>query len=213
MPGRRISHGRLPVLIIFSTFCFLTSTLQAQRPSDQYKAALLSGRTEPRVRAFVAVCLGTERLPKPVQIYSQGAWFVTEDLASQVRDEGSDDDGTAQVWAIDSKPRAISMWVHDDEFDRHTLACLNDHGIVTRLQNEYMPGLSEPDLHWVFIHTFTLVTGNKYHSASRYTDWTGHPVSAPRLTSEDRDFIAGERHYTQWSNFDFATVYDQDHQK
>jgi hypothetical protein len=194
------------VLAAFFSFFIFRFPLQAQRPSDRYRTAMLAGRTEPQVKAFVASCLGTASSLKPLQLYSQGSWFVATDLAAHMKDQGSDDDGTAQVWELSRKPRALSLWVHDDEFDRHTLACLNDQGLVTRLINEYMPGLSEPDLHWIYIHTFTLVANQQYRSSGRYTDWNGHPISPPKLTSEDRDFIAGERQYKRWTDFDFASA-------
>ena len=187
------------LLLLFSGI-----SLYAQRPSERYQAITTAGRIEARARAFVAACLGTQKLPKPVQLYSQGAWFVTPDLASHIRQQGNDDDGTAQVWQLNGKPRAVYQWTHDGEFDRNTLACLNENGIVARQINEYMPGLSEPELHYIFIHTFTLAAGGQYRSSSRFTNWNGQPIPAPRLTSEDRDFIAGERRYTKWNDFDLA---------
>jgi len=203
----RLRH--IPVLTAF-LFLLFSISLRAQRPSQRYQATIEAGKLEPRVRAFVAACLHTEKLPKPVQLYSQGGWFVTPDLATHIKDQGSDDDGTAQVWSIDSKPRAVSLWVHDDEFDRSTLACLDDKGTVTRQVNEYMPGTSEPDLHWISIHSFTLAANGKSQMSSRYTDWDGHPMVTPGLTSEDRDFIAGERRYAKWSDFDFAGALARD---
>jgi hypothetical protein len=200
-----VTHGRRNSVLTLISFLFLYSPfLQSQRPSERYQAATEAGRIEPALRAMVAACLGTRILPSPVQLYSQGAWFVTPDLAKHMKEQGSDDDGTAQVWRLNGRPRAVSQWTHDDEFDRHTFACMNDAGIVTRQENEYMPGLSEPDLHWVSIHIFTRLPDGKYRTASRYTDWTGHAIPPPKLTSEDRDFIAGERRYTQWKDFDFA---------
>jgi hypothetical protein len=176
----------------------------------RYQQTVEANRIESRVRAFATACLETERLPKPVQLYAQGAWFVTADLAAHIKEQGSDDDGTAQVWEQQGQPRAVSLWVHDDEFDRSTLACLDNRGVVTRQINEYMPGNSEPDLHWIFVHTFTLEAGKAaYREASYYTDWNRTRIHAPKLTSEDRDFIAGERRYKHWSDFDFARAVAQ----
>jgi hypothetical protein len=192
-------------IVLAAALLFFTFSLQAQRPSLRYQQTIEAGRIEPRIRSFVEACLHTETLPRPIQLYSQGDWFVTPDLASHIRQQGSDDDGTAQVWQLDGRPRAVSMWVHDDEFDRSTLACLDDNGTVSRQVNEYMPGMSEPDLHWIYIHSFTLLTPSaKYRSDGHYTDWNRKPIHAPRLTSEDKDFIAGERQYRKWSDFDFA---------
>ena len=168
-----------------------------------------AGRIEPRVKAFVSTCLRTATLPKPVQLYSQGGWFVTPDLPTHIREQGSDDEGTAQVWELHHQPRAVSLWVHDDEFDRSTLACLDDKGTVHRQINEYMPGLSEPDLHWIYVHTFNLQAGGNYHASGHYTDWNRVAIHAPKLTSEDKDFIAGERQYARWNDFDFATALDR----
>ena len=71
------------LLLLFSGI-----SLYAQRPSERYQAITTAGRIEARARAFVAACLGTQKLPEPVQLYSQGAWFVTPDLASHIRQQG-----------------------------------------------------------------------------------------------------------------------------
>ena len=204
----RCSRTRLLASPFF--FFLFGISLQAQRPSERYQATVKAGRVEPRVKSFVAACLERQTLPKPVQLYSQGSWFVTPDLATHMSQQGSDDDGTAQVWEVDSKPRALSLWTHDDEFDRDTLACLNEAGVVTKQVNEYMPGLSEPELHYIAIHTFSLAAGGKYRTSSRYTDWNGRAIAQPKLTTEDRDFIAGERRYTKRSDFDFADALQRD---
>ncbi len=197
-----------PLLAVIAFF-FHISTSQAQRPSMVYAASLQRKVLEPRVQRFVSACMSGSRAAAPLQLFSQGSWFVTTDLASHVKLEGSNDDGTAMVWITNGHPRALSVWVHDDEFDRSTLACLNESGAVTRQINEYMPGESEPDLHWIYIHTFLLSHDGRYRSADSYTDWQRRPMHAPRLTSEDRDFIAGERHYTRWQDFDFAAAVDR----
>jgi len=189
-------------------FSFVASA-EAQRPSERFKATLLHGSLEPRVRSFVSSCLGATSIPKPLQMYSQGAWFVTSDLVGHVRQDGYNDDGTAQLWELQGKPRAVSLWVHDDEFDRSTLACLNAGGTVTRQVNEYMPGLSEPNLHWIFVHTLTLEKNGQYRASGHYTDWDRHPIAAPKLTSEDQDFIAGERQFHQWKDFDFVSAVER----
>ncbi len=198
--------SRTPLLasVLLSSFLSVPSFPQSLRPSERYQAMLQRGTLEPRVRSFVSICLHASVLPRPVQFYSQGAWFVTPDLALHIKQDGSDDEGTAQVWEAAGKPRAVSVWIHDDEFDRTTLACLNDAGVVMRQVNAYMPGLSEPDLHWICIHSFIRIPPGRYRLSSRYTDWNSHPIAPPKLTSEDRDFIAGERHYEHWNDFDFA---------
>ncbi len=183
--------------------------LFAQRPSVTYALSLQHRVLEPRVRRVLSTCNPGILTQPPVQLFSQGGWFTTSDLALHVRQEGSNDDGTAMVWMIDGHPRALSVWVHDDEFDRSTLACLNEKGIVTRQINEYMPGDSEPDLHWIYIHKFQLAAGGHYQVTGSYTDWQRRAIHAPPLTSEDRDFIAGERRYTRWEDFDFAPTVDR----
>jgi hypothetical protein len=191
-------------MILFFLVLFTTPSLRAQRPSDRYKATVQAGRLEPRVRTFVNACLHKAALPKPVQLYSQGEWFMTPSLPEHMQQQGNNDDGTAQIWLLDGHPRAVSLWVHDDEFDRSTLACLDEKGVVTRQINEYMPGMSEPDLHYIYVHTFTLGPHGKYRATGYYTDWNRVTIHTPKLTSEDRDFIAGERQYVKWNDFDFA---------
>ena len=200
---RRIRSLRIQFITLLFLY-FFSFSLQAQRPSERYKATVQSSRLEPRVRTFISACLHKSALPKPIQLYAQGAWFVTSDLPEHIRQQGNNDDGTAQVWQLNGRPRAVSLWVHDDEFDRSTLACLDDKDVVIRQINEYMPGTSEPDLHYIYVHTFTLGPSGKYHAAGSYTDWDRHAIRPPKLTSEDRDFIAGERQYQKWKDFDFA---------
>ncbi len=207
-----MTHCRRDCVLTFISFLFLFSSfLHAQRPSERYQSLARVGRVEPHVKAFVSACLQTKALPGPVQLFSQGAWYATPDLAQHMKEQGADDDGTALVWPGNGKPKAVSQWVHDDEFDRHTLACMNSAGVVTHFINEYMPGLSEPDLHWIYVHSFVLTAGGKFQARGRYTDWNGRTIAAPKLTSEDRDFIAGERQYTRWSDFDFASAFERTH--
>ena len=203
-----LARWRTPAitLLVFFSSSF---SLQAQRPSERYKARVQTGRLEPRVRTFINTCLRRAVLPKAIELYSQGAWFVTPDLPEHMKQQGNNDDGTAQVWQIDGKPRALSLWVHDDEFDRSTVACLDDKGTVTKQINEYMPGMSEPDLRYIYVHAFTLEPNGKYRAAGYYTDWNRVAIHAPKLTSEDRDFIAGERQYEKWNDFDFADALDR----
>jgi hypothetical protein len=183
-----------------------TPVLHAQSPYRTYLAEVQHGVLGGRVRSFVSECTA-DRLPRPEQFYSQGGWFRTEDLAQQTRDQGDDDDATAEVWFVAGKPRAVYQWTHDDEFDRDLLACLDPQGRVIRTVSRYMPGGSEPNQHWIYLHTQTVnpATGQRT-SHGRFTTWSGQPIGTPRWSQEDQDFIAGEPVYRKWTDFDFAKI-------
>jgi hypothetical protein len=153
---------------------------------------------------FVSDCLGSAP-PHPLQFYSHGGWYPTEDLRQQLLDHPGTVEAVAMVWKLAGQPRAVYQWNHDGEFNRDLVACLDSNGKVTRSQSHYTPGDSEPDQRWIYIHTLTTAGhhGNLVGSG-RFTDRQGHPMGHPQLTPEDQDFIAGERIYHRWSDFDFA---------
>lgn len=183
--------------------------LYAQRPYDAYLAAMKRGVIEPHVHAFVAKCIGGTTA-RPRGFYSQGGWFATDNLPSHMRDAGADVDATAYVWTVSGKPRAVYLWTHDNEFDRDLLACMDASGKVTHSITGYMPGRSEPHQHWILIHTLDWNPRTSQYAAHvRFTDWQGRPMGRPHMSSEDQDFIAGERIIHKWSDFDFAHLLGQ----
>jgi hypothetical protein len=140
-----------------------------------------------------------------VEFYSRGGWYVTDDLREQLRERGGSIDGTALVWELRSRPRAVYQWNHDGEFNRDVVACLNAGGDVVGTESRYTPGDSEPDQRWVYVHNVS-GSGDRAHLqiSSRFTDRDGRSIARPHLTPEDQDFIAGERIYRKWTDFDFA---------
>jgi hypothetical protein len=154
--------------------------------------------------SYVSRCLGVAPL-RPVELYARGGWYITEDLREQLRERGGNIEGIAMVWKLKDLPRAVYQWNHDGEFNRDVVACLDASGKVTRSESQYTPGDSEPDQRWIYIHTLTT---NAHHGnlvgSGRFTDRQGHPRGKPHLTPEDQDFIAGERVYHTWTDFDFA---------
>jgi hypothetical protein len=172
--------------------------------------ALRSGLPDQHIVSYVSNCLGGTP-PRPVQLYARGGWFVTDDLRQQMREHGGNVEGVALVWKQGTRPRAVYQWNHDDEFERNVVACLDPQGKVMRAQSQYTPGNSEPDQHWIYIHTLAADTRHRgqpsiLRGGGRFTDAQGHPMGRPHLTTEDQDFIAGERVYQRWEDFDFATL-------
>ena len=154
--------------------------------------------------SYVSRCIsGTPT--RPVELYARGGWYTTDDLREQLRERNGDIEGIAMVWKLKELPRAVYQWNHDGEFNRSVVACLDTSGRVTRSESQYTPGDSEPNQRWIYIHT---LTANAHHaslmSSGRFTDRQGHPRGKPQLSSEDQDFIAGERVYHKWTDFDFA---------
>jgi hypothetical protein len=130
---------------------------------------------------------------------------VSDDLRVQFRELQGAIEGVAMVWRIKDLPRAVYQWSHDGEFNRSLVACVDTHGKVIRSESQYTPGDSEPDQRWVYIHALTTAGDHgNLQGTGRFTDRQGHPQGRPHLTPEDEDFIAGERVYRTWNDFDFA---------
>lgn len=180
----------------------------AATPYQEYVSSLQRHTPVARVRTFVSACLGGAP-GRPLQFYSSGGWFRTEDLPGQMRQQSTDDDATAQVWTLRQKPRAVYQWTRDVEYDRDVLACLDSDGEVVRMVSRYIPR-NEPDQKWMYFHALTRSNGSAaFHSTVHFTDLLGTPMGKPHLTSEDQDFIAGERVYTKWTEFDFAQLVNE----
>ena len=167
------------------------------------------GMPDKPTMAYVANCLGAAP-SRPTELYARGGWFVTEDLREQMREHAGNLEGIALVWRQGKHPRAVYQWNHDLEFNRDVVACLDPQGKVTRSESRYMPSDAEPKQRWTYIHT--LATNPHGHGAShgagRFLDAQGRPMGRPHLSTEDQDFIAGERIFHEWKDFDFASLID-----
>jgi hypothetical protein len=162
------------------------------------------GLPDKAAMSYISRCLA-QTPPHPVELYSRGGWYVTEDLRQQLQERQGNLEGLAMVWKLKDLPRAVYQWNHDGEFSREVIACLDSSGKVIRSESQYTPGNSEPDQRWIYVHTLTTAGhhGN-LQGSGRFTDRQGHPRGRPHLTQEDQDFIAGERVYRAWTDFDFA---------
>jgi hypothetical protein len=165
---------------------------------------LRGGMPDKAAMAYISRCLGAAS-SRPVELYARGGWYVSDDLRVQFRELQGDLEGVAMVWRIKDLPRAVYQWNHEGEFNRSVVACVDTSGKITRAESQYTPGASEPNQRWVYIHTFTTVGHHgSLQGSGRFTDRQGHPQGRPHLTPEDQDFIAGERVYRAWNDFDFA---------
>jgi hypothetical protein len=165
---------------------------------------LRGGLPDKAVMAYVSRCLGVAP-SRPVNLYARGGWYVSDDLRVQLRELQGAIEGIAMVWRIKDQPRAVYQWNHDGEFNRNVVACVDASGKVTRSESQYTPGDSEPSQRWIYIHALTTAGHHgKLQGSGRFTDRQGHPRGRPHLTPEDQDFIAGERVYNAWTDFDFA---------
>jgi hypothetical protein len=192
------------------SYCLLTAaavlpaagTVAAQTPGSG--TGLRYGLPDKAAMSYISRCLG-QAPPRPVELYSRGGWYVTEDLRQQLQERQGNLEGLAMVWKLKDLPRAVYQWNHDGEFNRDVVACIDVGGKVIRSESQYTPGESEPDQRWVYVHTLTTAGhhGN-LQGSGRFTDRQGHPRGRPHLTQEDQDFIAGERIYHAWTDFDFA---------
>lgn len=195
-----LSHCLLAGAAVVAMTVFGSSIAAAQVGTT----GLRGGLPDKAVMAYVSRCLGVAP-SRPIELYARGGWYVSDDLRGQLREIQGDIEGIAMVWKIKDLPRAVYQWSHDGEFNRNVVACVDTDGKITRSESQYTPGDSEPDQRWVYIHTLTTAGhhGN-LQGTGRFTDRQGHPLGRPHLTPEDQDFIAGERVYHAWTDFDFA---------
>jgi hypothetical protein len=179
-----------------------TGVLAAQTPGSG--TGLRYGLPDKATLSYVSRCLG-QAPPHPVELYARGGWYVTDNLRQAIYERQGDVEGIAMVWKLKDLPRAVYQWNHDGEFNRNVVACLDPAGKVIRAESQYTPGDSEPNQRWVYIHTLNTTGHNgTLMGSGRFTDRDGHPRGRPHLTQEDQDFIAGERVYHAWTDFDFA---------
>src|SRR6202000_330078 len=97
---------------------------------------LRGGMPDKAVMTYVSRCLGVPP-PHPVELYTRGGWYITEDLREQLREHQADVQGIAMVWRIKELPRAVYQWNHDGEFNRDVVACIDGDGKVSRLGGRY----------------------------------------------------------------------------
>ncbi|HEX6773666.1 MAG TPA: hypothetical protein VF126_16655 [Acidobacteriaceae bacterium] len=192
-----LASATAAVLVVFGSI-----TLRAQTAGSG--TGLRYGLPDKATLSYVSRCLHATP-PRPVELYSRGGWYVTDDLREQFHERRPDIEAVAMVWRLKSLPRAVYQWNHDGEFNRDVVACVDTGGKVVRSESRYTPGDSEPDQRWIYVHTITAPSQTaKVEGAGRFTDREGRPIGRPHLTSEDQDFIAGERVYRKWTDFDFA---------
>ncbi len=207
LPARRSSSSS-PWAALLVTF-FIPALACAQVRGTA--SGLRFDMPDRQAMAYVTSCLGSAP-PRPVELYARGGWYLTDDLREQMLERGGNIEGIALVWRQGNHPRAVYQWNHDDEFNRDVVACLDQKGNVIRSQSHYTPGDSEPNQRWVYIHTLVSSPHQTApHSSGRFTDAKGHPMGRPHLSTEDQDFIAGERVFRQWKDFDFASLVDAKH--
>jgi hypothetical protein len=198
--------GRLHCLLAGAAVVSLAAgglTLAAAQVSGS-GTGLRYGPPDKSALNYVSRCLAATP-PRPIELYDRGGWYITEDLREQLREREGDIEGIAMVWKLKDRPRAVYQWNHEGEFNRDVVACLDVSGKVIRSESKYTPGDSEPNQRWIYIHTLaTAGHQQNLQGSGRFTDRQGHPMGRPHLTPEDQDFIAGERVYRTWNDFDFA---------
>jgi hypothetical protein len=186
----------------------LSFAAYAQRdPFKHYLSVQQSRSAEMRVSEFARACVRSDEHPQKTFFYGQqGEWLNTPNLADAFSGYDTGDAQTAEVWRYNGAPRVVYLWEVDLEYERDSLVCMDANGNVVRTVSRFFPtSLDEPDEHWIYVHTQTPKS-----SFAVYQDAAGQKITGPHLTQEDRDFIAGERRYRNWKDFDFAAKAEQE---
>jgi hypothetical protein len=199
----------LGALAIFHFLIPCQVAAQSTAPFNRYLANVESSKQDPRITAFVHACSDTEIKPVTKFFYTeQNDWLPAKDLHFAFAGYQTGDANTAEVWQFAGVTRVVYLWEVDLEYQRDTLFCLNKTGDVTRAVSRFFPSQSgEPREHWIYVHTTKPGAHvNMWESLGNYEDTHGKHLDKPELSTEDRDFIAGERAYHYLNDFDFTPL-------
>lgn len=192
----------------FSSF----SLAPPDAPFNQYLSLAEAGKNDSRTEAFVHACVtGNSKLAQNFFYTEQSTWLPTNDLHFAFAGYVTGDANTAEVWEYAGVPRVVYLWEVDMEYQRDTLFCLNKAGDVTKAVSRFFPSQSgEPREHWIYVRTTKPEQHeNTWQTVGVYEDERGKRIANPDLSSEDKDFIKGERVIHYWNDFDFAGLLDQ----
>ncbi len=181
---------------------------QSNSPFDRYLAASKTGATDARLSSFAHTCVSSASRPKKIYLYTeQNAWLTTPTLNAAFSAYDVGDANSAEVWFYGGHPRVVYLWEVDLEYERDTMFCLDAQGEVTHAVSRFFPSASgEPREHWIYVHTVKPGPRvNMWESYGVYQDAKGNRLGKPEVSSEDHDFIAGERIYKYFHDFDFAS--------
>ena len=109
------------------------------------------GPPDKAAMSYVSRCLGAAP-PHPIQLYSRGGWYITEDLREQLREREGNSKGSR--WSGGSKifrARSISGTTTANSIatSLHASMLAASHPS----ESQYTPGDSEPNQRWIYIHT------------------------------------------------------------
>ena len=197
------------LLLLFSIAAAGSAQGQSAGAFHHYIAEVRANQVDPRLSAFARGCVAGTVRPEKIYLYTvQNSWLLTNTMISAFVDYTTGDANTAEVWKYDGVPRVVYRWEVDMEYERDTLFCLNTEGEVTRSVSRFFPSSSgEPREHWIYVRTVKRGSReNMWDSIGIYEDAHGTRLSNPEVSSEDHDFIRGERAYHYWNEFDFAVL-------
>ena len=185
---------------------------QSAAPFNQYLELAKAGKVDARVETFAHACVKGDIKPGRKFFYTaQSNWLPTNDLHLVFAGYVTGDANTSEVWQYGGVPRVVYLWEVDLEYQRDTLFCLNKAGDVTKSVSRFFPSQSgEPREHWVYVRTTRPGQHDStWQTVGVYQDESGKRLANPDLSSEDKDFIKGERVVHYWNDFDFAGLLDQ----
>jgi hypothetical protein len=200
-------------LLFCAAFSFsIASFAQSTAPFNKYLALAEAGKTDPRVESFARTCGNNDIKPSHSFFYTENNdWLPAKDIHFAFAGYVTGDANTAEVWEYAGAPRVVYLWEVDMEYQRDTLFCLNKGGDVTKSVSRFFPSQSgEPREHWIFIRTTRPGQhDNTWQTVGVYENERGKRIANPDLSSEDKDFIKGERVVHYWNDFDFAELLNQ----
>jgi hypothetical protein len=202
---------RLAAIAMLCSACLLGSVVHAQTdaPFNRYLATVEAGKQDQRMSEFARTCHDTEIKPNRSFFYTeQNEWLPAQNLNFAFAGYTTGDANTAEVWEYAGSLRVIYLWEVDLEYQRDTLFCVKKSGDITLSVSRFFPTQSgDPREHWIYFHTVKpALHQGSWVSIGIFKDDRGHRLGNPELTSEDSDFIAGERSYHYLNDFDFASL-------
>jgi hypothetical protein len=199
-------------LLAATVFSFShAASAQSAAPFNRYLASAEAGKVDTRLDTFARACVSGDAKPARKFFYTeQSNWLPVKDLHFAFAGYVTGVANSAEVWEFAGVPRVVYQWEVDLEYQRDTLFCLNKSGDVTKAVSRFFSSQAgDSEENWVYVRTTRRGQHeNTWQTVGVYQDQNGKRIADPDLSSEDKDFIKGERVVHYWNDFDFAELMD-----
>ena len=184
-------------MMVFALMLMVVTSSSVKMPSypfDDYISGVKRDLPTTRITQFATECGTpiTALLPiRGIGGYSKAVpWKLSRNLPKDVYDMESDFLSTAEIWRLHRTPRVIDIWSTDAEIEEEDMFCLERDGTVKFMKKVYWALPSDGLGWWEFRQDQRFNANGKWVvTPGRFFDMNGHPLSTPKLDSDDESNI------------------------